>query len=60
MRVVTFKLDERVLEQLDILAMRRGVPRSELIRKAIIMLLHNEFKEQSRPYKLTIRRVVIA
>ena len=60
MRVVTFKLDERVLEQLDILAMRRGVPRSELIREAIIKLLRNEFKEPSRPFKFTVRRVVIA
>jgi len=59
-RVITFKLDEETLERLDILAMRRRVPRSELIREAIIKLLRNEFREPSRPFKFTVRRVVIA
>ena len=60
MRVITFKLDEETLERLDILAMRRRVPRSELIREAIIKLLRNEFREPSRPFKIGIKRVVIA
>jgi len=60
MRTITFKIDEETLERLDILAMKKRVPRSALIREAIIKLLRNEFKEPSRPFKFTVRRVVIA
>jgi len=59
-RVITFKLDEETLERLDILAMKRRVPRSALIREAIIKLLRNEFREPSRPFKIRIKRVMIA
>ncbi len=58
MRVVTFKMDERLLEELDKYAMRNGMTRSDAIRKAIMELLKNA---GPRPYfKYRIRRVVIA
>ncbi len=39
MRVVTFKLNEEVVEKLDELAKRLGMSRSELIRAAITFIL---------------------
>ncbi len=41
-RIVTFKLDARVLELLDKLARKRRVTRSEIIREAIYRLLMDE------------------
>jgi len=38
-RIVTFKIDNHLLERIDRLAERDGLSRSELIRKAIIMYL---------------------
>ena len=39
MRVVTFKVDEDLLERLDTYARLKGITRSEAIRKAIELLL---------------------
>ncbi len=58
MRVVTFKVDEKLLEELDKYAMRNGMTRSDAIRKAILELLRSS---TPRPYfKYRIRRVVVA
>ena len=59
MRVITFKIDEKLLEELDRYAMRNGMTRSDAIRKAIIELLKNSNRYYS-PFKYRIRRVVIA
>ncbi len=42
MRVVTFKMDEELLEKLDTYARLKGITRSEAIRMAIIKLLKEE------------------
>ena len=47
MRVVTFKVGEDLLERLDSLARLKGVPRSELIRRAIELYLRMEEKRQA-------------
>ena len=47
MRVVTFKVGEDLLERLDSLARLKGVPRSELIRRAIELYLRMEEKRQT-------------
>lgn len=44
MRVVTFKMDEDLLERLDSFARIKGVTRSEVIRKAIELYLRVEEK----------------
>ena len=47
MRVVTFKVDEELLERLDSVARLKGVPRSEIIRRAIELYLRLEEKRQT-------------
>jgi hypothetical protein len=47
MRVVTFKVDEELLERLDSFARLKGVPRSEVIRRAIELYLRLEEKKQT-------------
>jgi len=42
MRVVTFKVEEDLLEKLDSFARLKGVTRSEIIRKAIELYLRLE------------------
>jgi len=42
MRVVTFKVDEDLLEKLDTYAKLRKKTRSEVIREAIVRLLKEE------------------
>jgi len=56
MRVVTFKMDERLLEELDKYALRHGMTRSDAIRKAIMVLLGRD----SRRGRFRVRRVVLA
>ena len=46
MRVVTFKIDEDLLERLDSMARLKGVPRSEIIRRAIEIYLRMEESKQ--------------
>jgi len=36
MRIITFKLDDELLEKIDVYAQKVGVNRSEFIRKAIL------------------------
>jgi len=55
MRVITFKLDEDVLEKLDRYARRTGRSRSEVIRRAIEMLISNEIPEKATTYRIRIR-----
>jgi len=59
MRVVTFKIDESLLEKLDALCIRKGITRSDAIRNAIIEFLKRE-AVTPRYYRISIRRVVIA
>lgn len=47
MRVVTFKIDEDLLERLDLYARLKGITRSEAIRRAIELLLEREEPELS-------------
>ena len=47
MRVVTFKIDEDLLERLDLYARLKGITRSEAIRKAIEEMLEREEPELS-------------
>jgi len=53
-RVVTFKIDEELLEKLDRYALSLGMTRSDVIRKAIIALL-----EGMQVRKIRIRKVVL-
>ncbi len=39
MRIITFKIDEDLLEQVDLYAQKENTTRSEFIRKAIIEYL---------------------
>lgn len=45
-RVITFKLDEETIEKLDELAELYSVSRSEVIRKAIDILLSNDKRDE--------------
>ncbi len=47
MRVVTFKLEEDLLELLDRYAIKYGLNRSEAIRKAIETLVKQELEKES-------------
>ena len=50
MRVITFKIEEDMLEKLDSFAKLKGVTRSEVIRKAIELYLRLEdYKVQPQP-----------
>lgn len=51
MRVVTFKMEEYMIEKLDSLAKLKGVTRSELIRKAIELYIKLEDYREEKPYK---------
>ncbi len=54
MRVVTFKIDEDVLEKLDRYARRTGRSRSEVIRQALEKLLSSEEPLVARTYRIRI------
>jgi len=49
MKVVTFKIEEDLLEQLDKYALKYGLKRSEAIRKAIELLVKGELEKESIP-----------
>ena len=55
MRVVTFKIDERLLERLDMYAVNNKLSRSDVIREAIEFYLN--VKEQEK-LALTIKTVL--
>ena len=60
MKVVTFKLRDEEVEELDRMAARLGVTRSDLIRKAVRALLSGELGTISRSgYIIKVRRVVL-
>ena len=48
MRVVTFKIDNRLLDELDAFCYRNNKPRSEVIREAIRFYLLNHGKIMSK------------
>ena len=52
MKVVTFKLEESLLKELDILAFKRNTTRSEIIRRAIRCYIRSEATIKTR--RLTI------
>lgn len=45
MKIITFKIDEELLEKIDVVAQETNTTRSEVIRKAIIMYLSKVEKE---------------
>ncbi|AAY80304.1 ribbon-helix-helix protein, CopG family [Sulfolobus acidocaldarius] len=49
MRVVTFKVEEDLLELLDRYAIKTGLNRSEAIRKAIEKLVRDEISKETVP-----------
>jgi metal-responsive CopG/Arc/MetJ family transcriptional regulator len=49
MRVVTFKVEEDLLELLDRYAIRYGLNRSEAIRKAIEKMVRDELSKETVP-----------
>ena len=48
MRVITFKISDRLLDELDAFCFRHNKPRSEIIRKAIEEYLLNHGKIMSK------------
>ncbi len=58
MRVVTFKIEEELLELIDQYAELRGETRSEVIRKALMELLREE-REKIRKAKSQKVRIVV-
>ncbi len=65
MKVVTFKIDDEVLEELDAVASKLGISRSEVIRCAISEYLMKyrapkpPIIEGSFPPRVRIRKIVI-
>jgi len=58
MRVVTFKVDIELVDEIDRAAKRLGMSRSELIRKAIIEFLKQidaEYRERWNPKYIRIK-----
>ncbi len=51
MRVVSFKLDEELLQQLDLYCLNNKLTRSEAIREAIELYLRLKLKEEGRVYR---------
>ncbi|QGH71252.1 hypothetical protein [Sulfolobus super-elliptical virus] len=49
MRTVTFKLDEDLLALLDKYAIKYGLNRSEVIRKAIEKMVRDELSKETVP-----------
>ena len=57
MRVVTFKIDDSLLDELDKFCAQAGLPRSECIRQAIKQMLRNGLT--IKPMKFVRRKKVI-
>lgn len=57
MRVVTFKVDEKLLERLDSFAKLEGVSRSEVIREAIklYLYLYEKYEKKVSPKPKIVR-----
>ncbi|BBD73042.1 CopG family transcriptional regulator [Sulfodiicoccus acidiphilus] len=50
MRVVTFKLEEDLLELLDRYAIKHGYNRSEVIRRALESLVKDDLNKETVPF----------
>ena len=57
--VVTFKLDIEMLRAIDMLAYKKGLNRSELIRLALARLLKEEQFEDENYESLEVKKVVV-
>jgi len=57
LRVVTFKIDDSLLDELDRFCTQAGLPRSECIRQAIKQMLRNGLT--IKPMKFVRRKKVI-
>jgi CopG family transcriptional regulator/antitoxin EndoAI len=54
MRIITFKIDDELLERLDIVAQSMNSSRSEVIRKALLLYLSKAEKELSKKPRIRI------
>lgn len=59
MKIVTFKIDESLLDKIDRLALQLGVPRSEIIREALISFLNGGNVRVGKKNYVRIRRVIL-
>ncbi|RLG77630.1 MAG: hypothetical protein DRO14_02005 [Thermoprotei archaeon] len=59
MKVVTFKIDEALLERIDRLALQLGVPRSEIIREALLNFLNGGSVRVGKKSYIKIRHVIL-
>ncbi len=59
LRVITFKLEETILEKIDKLAKRRRVPRSTIIREALREYIQRNMYTDKRKWKPTIETIKI-
>ena len=50
LRVVTFKVEEEFLNEIDYYSMRLGMTRSEFIRMAIEKMIESIVKEADKPF----------
>jgi len=57
MRVVTFKIEETLLEQIDAYAIKHRMYRSEVIRRAIECYLQDEKKEEKGEFQIKIEKM---
>lgn len=55
MRVVSFKVEEELLEQLDRYTIMHGLNRSEAIRKAIELLIKSN--EEVEKYRISVQKI---
>ncbi len=56
MRAVTFKLSERLLEELDLQASKEGRTRSEILRDAVTAYL----RSGRRTRKFRVKRIILS
>ncbi len=59
MRIVTFKVEESVLKEIDELARFEGVSRSEIIREALMNYLSRVKRELRVRRPVRVRRVIL-
>lgn len=56
LRVITFKIDDDLLEKLDDFSRMKGIPRSEVIRKAIEHYLKVMYSSRPEPRRIKLNR----
>jgi len=59
LRIVTFKIDDSLLEKIDKIASREGLTRSEIIREALITYLSRGGTRVSRRKIFRVKHVVL-